>query len=96
MRRGYCDEHRRDKARAEPSRQKDRKHHTGSAAWAAIRRKALAAGYHRCASCGALDAHLEVDHVDGDTYNNLPENLQLLCKPCHSRKTAGETLHRGR
>ncbi|MFD7917502.1 HNH endonuclease [Streptomyces sp. NPDC059752] len=27
---------------------------------------------------------LEVDHVDGDWRNNLPENLRLLCPNCHS------------
>ena len=32
----------------------------------------------------------EVDHIDGDRTNNAMENLQPLCKPCHSRKTALE------
>ncbi len=32
----------------------------------------------------------EVDHVDGDSSNNAPENLRSLCKPCHSMKTARE------
>ena len=32
----------------------------------------------------------EVDHIDGDRTNNAMENLQPLCKPCHSRKTAQE------
>ncbi|MFF3863007.1 HNH endonuclease [Streptomyces sp. NPDC002209] len=27
---------------------------------------------------------LEVDHVDGDWRNNLPQNLRLLCPNCHS------------
>ncbi|MCX5013731.1 HNH endonuclease [Streptomyces sp. NBC_00555] len=27
---------------------------------------------------------LEVDHIDGDWRNNLPENLRLLCPNCHS------------
>lgn len=30
----------------------------------------------------------EVDHVDGDPWNNAPWNLRSLCKPCHSRRTA--------
>lgn len=29
----------------------------------------------------------EVDHIDSDTSNNLPENLAALCHTCHSRKT---------
>jgi 5-methylcytosine-specific restriction protein A len=32
----------------------------------------------------------EVDHVDGDSFNNAPSNLQSLCKPCHSAKTVKE------
>ncbi|MFF1338697.1 HNH endonuclease [Streptomyces sp. NPDC058290] len=27
---------------------------------------------------------LEVDHLDGDWRNNVPENLRLLCPNCHS------------
>ena len=35
-------------------------------------------------------AATEVDHIDGDRTNNAMENLQPLCKHCHSRKTALE------
>jgi 5-methylcytosine-specific restriction endonuclease McrA len=27
---------------------------------------------------------LEIDHIDGDAYNNLRENLRVLCPNCHS------------
>jgi 5-methylcytosine-specific restriction endonuclease McrA len=30
---------------------------------------------------------LDVDHIDADTSNNHINNLQTLCKPCHSVKT---------
>lgn len=30
---------------------------------------------------------LDVDHIDGDGSNNVPSNLQTLCKPCHKIKT---------
>jgi|SRR6478736_4928907 len=36
----------------------------------------------KCEACGqgrALHAH----HVDQDITNNIPENIQTLCKPCH-------------
>lgn len=40
--------------------------------------------------CDAPSEH--VDHIDGDNTNHEPWNLQALCLPCHSRKTA---LHDG-
>jgi len=27
---------------------------------------------------------LEIDHIDGDAYNNVLENLRVLCPNCHS------------
>ena len=37
-----------------------------------------------CEDCGApaTDRH----HVDGDTFNNAPENIEQLCRRCHMRK----------
>ena len=29
---------------------------------------------------------LDIDHIDGDAYNNLRENLRVLCPNCHSLK----------
>ena len=40
--------------------------------------------------CQALivnDCQLDVDHIDGNSENNDPINLQTLCKNCHSVKT---------
>lgn len=28
---------------------------------------------------------LQLDHIDGDSDNNLPKNLRLLCPNCHSQ-----------
>ena len=39
-----------------------------------------------CVACGR--AATECDHISGDHTDNRPENLQALCKACHSRKTA--------
>lgn len=36
-----------------------------------------------CNRCGAMD-HLVVHHADGDHTNNVVENLEVLCSPCHS------------
>lgn len=30
---------------------------------------------------------LDLDHIDGDKNNNVPENIRTLCKNCHSLKT---------
>ncbi len=52
----------------------------------------------RCDECGrtaeeAGTTALEVDHIDGrgPTGDNSWSNLQLLCKSCHSTKTADQT-----
>jgi hypothetical protein len=47
-----------------------------------------------CRQCGGLGQ--EIDHIDGDS--PMLSNLQLLCAPCHQRKTAAHmvpasTLH---
>ncbi len=45
----------------------------------------------KCQNCGwgQINPHtkkvpLEVDHIDGDSQNNVVENLRLLCPNCHS------------
>lgn len=43
-----------------------------------------------CASRGLTVAATDVDHKDGNPGNNDRENLQPLCHPCHSRKTAAD------
>jgi len=46
---------------------------------------------HKCPKCGWGEIHpitgktpLEVNHIDGDSKNNKPENLEILCPNCHS------------
>lgn len=48
-----------------------------------------------CVACGAtpLDQHIHVDHIKpladgGEPYDE--NNLQLLCRECHGKKTAKE------
>lgn len=44
-------------------------------------------GY-KCAECGIVDwqnkpLSMDIDHIDGDSTNNNPENLRILCPNCH-------------
>jgi Zn finger protein HypA/HybF involved in hydrogenase expression len=45
---------------------------------------------HRCECCGLNEwlgesIPLELDHIDGDHYNNMLENLKILCPNCHAK-----------
>jgi Zn finger protein HypA/HybF involved in hydrogenase expression len=57
-----------------------------------LRRRLIVEGIkeHRCECCGLnewLDEPipLELDHIDGDHYNNTLENLKILCPNCHAK-----------
>ncbi len=57
----------------------------------------------RCTICGWADINpatgrspLNVDHTDGDSTNNRPENLRTLCPNCHSLTPTYGSLNRGR
>jgi len=41
-----------------------------------------------CAGKGLAVVATDVDHIDGDSWNNSEDNYQALCHSCHSRKTA--------
>ena len=43
-----------------------------------------------CTTTIVMLAQLDVDHIDGNARNNKPENLQTLCKCCHTYKTLTE------
>ena len=43
-----------------------------------------------CRQKGRTNPATEVDHIDGDSFNNDRGNLAPLCKPCHTRKTNAE------
>lgn len=88
--RGRCELH------AKTYRQRTRKATAGASMygtkrWKAARRKCLSRDRYTCQDCRRFGN--EVDHVVPLAQGGLPfalNNLQTLCKPCHSRKTAKE------
>lgn len=56
-------------------------------------------GY-KCECCGISDWQgksivLQVDHINGDPYNNNPDNLRLICPNCHSQTETFAGANRG-
>ena len=43
-------------------------------------------GY-KCTAPIPYPGALELDHIDGNQLNNIPKNIQTLCKVCHSYKS---------
>ena len=43
-------------------------------------------GY-KCTAHIPYPGALELDHIDGNQLNNIPKNIQTLCKVCHSYKS---------
>ena len=40
-----------------------------------------------CTTSIMYPGQLELDHIDGNCYNNIPSNTQTLCKDCHCYKS---------
>ena len=54
-----------------------------------------------CSECGIdrwqdKEIVLQVDHVNGDPYDNSPHNLRLLCPNCHSQTPTFTGANRGK
>lgn len=55
----------------------------------------------KCAECGIADWNgktitLELEHKDGNSDNNTPENLCLLCPNCHSQTPTYKAKNKGK
>lgn len=96
----YCRQHQRERSRSVDAAR-------GSAAsrgygheWRVRIRPAALAREPLCRECGAIGrvtAATEVDHIDGNSRNNDPDNLRALCKSHHSQRTArDQSFGRGR
>jgi 5-methylcytosine-specific restriction protein A len=79
-------------------RQAGRQFRTNSTHWRRLRARQLMLEplCRECRKKGLIKSGNEVDHIDGDSFNNSADNLQTLCKPCHSSKTAKENGGFGR
>jgi hypothetical protein len=56
----------------------------------------------KCTQCGWGEINsvtgktpLEVEHIDGNSENNLEDNLTLLCPNCHSLTSTYKALNKG-
>jgi 5-methylcytosine-specific restriction endonuclease McrA len=58
-------------------------------------------GY-KCVGCGNEGLYnnkplsLQLDHIDGDAGNNIPNNLRLLCPNCHSQTDTYVAKNKGK
>ena len=67
-----------------------------------IRKYLLEKNNYKCSVCEwgeynpfSKTSALEVDHINGDTSNNRPENLRVLCPNCHSLTEFYGILNKG-
>jgi hypothetical protein len=67
-------------------------------------RRFLAETYgEKCSICSWAEIHavtghipVQLDHIDGNSENNKPDNVRLLCPNCHSLTSTFGILNRGR
>ncbi len=71
------------------NRQRARFLRTSAPAWRAQRQRVLIRDSYQCRACGSWGN--EVDHINNDAHRDVTdEELQTLCRKCHSAKTMRE------
>ena len=67
-----------------------------------VRRYLLIQADNKCSRCGWSGTNLvtgrttlQIDHIDGNAYNNCKENLKVLCPNCHSLTPTWGNLNKG-
>lgn len=58
---------------------------------------------YKCSECGCDNINsfsgysiIQVDHIDGNNFNNSPENLRALCPNCHAMTETFGSLNKGK
>ena len=65
-----------------------------------VRRYLVERDGYKCSVCDIenwLDKpiNLEIDHTDGNAYNNVPMNLRLICPNCHAQTATYKNRNKG-
>jgi len=84
-----------DAAKAASARERVRRNQgkrcykTNNATWRKMRKIVLAEEplCRECGKQGRVTPGNQIDHIDGNSWNNTRHNLQNLCLACHARKT---------
>lgn len=68
-----------------------------------VREYLLEKANHCCSKCGWNRINpltgrtpLEINHIDGNSDNNRPENLEVICPNCHSLTSSWKALNKGK
>jgi len=72
-----------------------------SPSWTAIKSILFEDRERKCQVCSISEWNgksivLEIDHIDGNSENNRPENLRFICPNCHSQTDTYKARNRGK